>query len=61
MGKNKDSIYKNIKDSPIDEYINIDFFKKKVLKPFSNGVKVEDNSQLIFQVYSLSQWLKKIE
>ena len=61
MEKNKDLILKNIEDSSIEDYINIDFFKQKVLKPFGDGVKVEDNSQLIFQVYSLSQWLKKIE
>mgnify|MGYP001296837765 CR=1 FL=1 len=61
LKKNKDLILKNIEDSSIEDYINIDFFKQKVLKPFGDGVKVEDNSQLIFQVYSLSQWLKKIE
>lgn len=61
LEKNKDIILRDIKDSPIDDYININFFEQKVLKPFGDGVKVEDNSQLIFQVYSLSQWLKKIE
>lgn len=61
LKKNKDIILRDIKDSPIDGYININFFEQKVLKPFGDGVKVEDNSQLIFQVYSLSQWLKKIE
>ena len=61
LKKNIDLILKNIEDSPIEDYINIDFFKKKVLNPFRNGVKIEDYSQLIFQVYSLSQWLKKIE
>ena len=61
LGENKDNIYKNIKDSPVDNYINIDFFKKNVLKPFSNGENKEELSQLIFQIYSLSQWLKKIE
>ena len=61
LEKNKDSMLRDIKDSPIDEYINVNFFIQKVLKPFGDGVKVEDNSQLIFQVYALSQWLKKIE
>ena len=61
LGENKDNIYKNIKDSPVDNYINIDFFKKNVLKPFSNGENKEELSQLIFQIYSLAQWLKKIE
>ena len=53
LKKNKDFILKNIEDSPIEDYINIDFFKKKVLNPFRNGVKIEDYSQLIFQIYSL--------
>jgi len=61
LEKNIDTIHKDIKDSPIDSYINIDFFENKVLKPFSNGEKKVEISQLIFQVYSLSQWLKKIE
>ena len=61
LEKNKDIILRDIKDSPIDDYININFFIQKVLRPFSDVVKVEDNSQLIFQIYSLSQWLKKIE
>ena len=61
LEKNKDIILRDIKDSPIDDYINMDFFIQKVLKPFGDRVNVEDNSQLIFQVYALSQWLKKIE
>ena len=61
LKKNEDIILRDIKDSPVDDYIDINFFVQKVLRPFGDGVKVEDNSQLIFQVYSLSQWLKNIE
>ena len=61
LGKNKHNIHKSIKDSPIDSYIDINFFEKNILKPFSNGENKVALSQLIFQIYSLSQWLKKIE
>ena len=61
LRNNEHDVLESIKNSPVDDYIDIDFFEKKVAKPFSKGFKAEEYSQLVFQVYSLSQWLKKIE
>ena len=60
LEKNKDSILRDIKDSPIDEYINFNFFIQKVLKPFGDGVKVEDNLQLIFKSIPFHNGLKRL-
>ena len=61
LRNNEHDVLESIKNSPVDDYIDIDFFEKRVAKPFSKGFKAEEYSQLVFQVYSLSQWLKKIE
>ena len=58
--ENKDNIHKNIKDSPIDNYINIDFFKKNVLKPLAMEKTKLNFTAYFSNIFSFTM-AKKIE
>ena len=55
----KGNILKEIDSEIMREYVDIDYVEKKFIEPFNKRTQIAYNSQTLFQLICLKNWLEK--